>query len=228
MSSFYKTAAAVCLVALSGLQSAVADDNTYKFVAEEVTEADAYFAANLARNGKLPVQISAVARDDELIAALKKKVESKPQHTGQACEATHITSNLETIFHHAFDYKTGTTPDYLALLQNAIDSGLTVFNLVPAEERDTGLDGASREVARGNAENQTEKAVLFCELSPAVTSDKTPFDEEYFTGLASRTAQLSEMTEDDLKAPTNDGTAATAVPTVLAAGLVAMLTAVLV
>ncbi|CDJ45609.1 SAG family member [Eimeria brunetti] len=76
------------------------------------------------------------------------------------------------------------------------------------------------------AEPQVEKAVLFCDLDPPATEGKAPFDKEYFTALTARTTKLANMTEDDLKAPTNDGTTAAAVPTIMFASLVAILTAV--
>ncbi|CDJ54289.1 SAG family member [Eimeria brunetti] len=71
----------------------------------------------------------------------------------------------------------------------------------------------------------TEKAALFCELSPAAKADEAPFSEEYYDGLIARTDLLKHMTEDDLKAPSNDGIAPVALPAVLIAGFVAMLTA---
>ncbi|CDJ45604.1 SAG family member [Eimeria brunetti] len=78
----------------------------------------------------------------------------------------------------------------------------------------------------GEAQRTVEMSLLICDLDPPATRDKAPFDEDYFTGLIARTAQLADMTADDLKAPTNDGTAAAAVPTIMLAGFVAMLTAV--
>ncbi|CDJ54293.1 SAG family member [Eimeria brunetti] len=77
-----------------------------------------------------------------------------------------------------------------------------------------------------NDETSAEKAALFCELSPAAQADEAPFTEEYYNGLIARTASLKEMTEDDLKAPSNDGVAPGAIPAVLIAGFLAMLTAV--
>ncbi|CDJ45646.1 SAG family member [Eimeria brunetti] len=75
-------------------------------------------------------------------------------------------------------------------------------------------------------EELTNKAVLLCQLEPPATKNTAPFDEAYFTGLIARTTELANMTEEDLKAPTNDGTAVAAVPTILFAGLLAMLTAI--
>ncbi|CDJ45647.1 hypothetical protein EBH_0044460 [Eimeria brunetti] len=72
-------------------------------------------------------------------------------------------------------------------------------------------------------ETPTSKAVLLCQLEPAADRNTAPFDEDYFVGLIARKTELANMTEEDLKAPANDGTAAAAVPTILFAGLVAML-----
>ncbi|CDJ45619.1 hypothetical protein EBH_0013350 [Eimeria brunetti] len=176
------TGVAVCLVALYGLQSdAVGTTTTYEFKAVDVDE-DAYLAANLARNGKLPVRISEVAKDASLVSTLKEKVESQivgiqdNPATIDSCDALIKASNLADIFHHSFDYEQ--SPNYLKLLQAALDAGVQVFN------------------------------------------------EEYCNGLVARTAQLTDITEQDLKAPSSDGTATAAVSTILAACLTAMLTAV--
>ncbi|CDJ45615.1 hypothetical protein EBH_0008900 [Eimeria brunetti] len=163
--AFYKTAAAVCLVALSGLQTA-AGDTTYKFKAVDVDE----------------VHINEVVKDESVVSTLKKKVEPTPtvKQVGKASEnprdAVMEANNLKDIFHYTFNYTA--QPSYPELLQGALDAGLDVFK------------------------------------------------EEYFNALIARTAKLASMTEDDLKAPSNDGTAASAVPTILIAGLLAMLTAV--
>ncbi|CDJ45611.1 SAG family member [Eimeria brunetti] len=76
-----------------------------------------------------------------------------------------------------------------------------------------------------DTEAELKTAVLFCQLAPEATKNQAPFDEEYFTGLIARTAQLADMTADDLKA-TNGSAAAAAVPTIVFAGLVAMLAVV--
>ncbi|CDJ45610.1 SAG family member [Eimeria brunetti] len=76
-----------------------------------------------------------------------------------------------------------------------------------------------------NSETTVEMTLLICDLDPPATKGQAPFDEDYFTGLIARTAQLEDMTTDDLKT-TNDGTSAAAVPAFVLSGLVAMLTAV--
>ncbi|CDJ28253.1 uncharacterized protein EMH_0039260 [Eimeria mitis] len=209
MASFYKTAAAVCLVALGVLQSEAQQEKgngggeaaclvalgvlqsnaqqdpieggggstTYKFTVVNVDE-DAYLSANLARNGKLPVHISEVTKDESIVNELTAKVTAQEQPAADSCTAL-LTTKLKENFHYSFDYepKSETSPDYRQLLQKALDAGLTVF------------------------------------------------DEEYFNGLIERTTQLKDMTKDDLKNSVGNGPVATA-STILIAGLVAMLTAV--
>ncbi|CDJ27305.1 SAG family member [Eimeria mitis] len=359
MASLYKTAAAVCLVALYGLQSEAAEEaaKTYKFKVVEVDEG-VYLAANLARNGKLPVHISEVTKDEDLIAGVRKGVVDEQGTILQGpCNEMKIKSGLEA-FHHTFDYQDG--PNFRELLQAALDAGLAVFkekgypktddewqqiwandtsavlahllgsnstkigcvigkcvevttqppsddqerregsgggegnktevetdkaalfchlspaatrNKAPFEEKgypktddewqqiwanDTSAvlahllgsnstkigcvigkcvevttqppsdDQERREGSGGGEGNKTEvetdKAALFCQLSPAATKDKAPFDEDYFNGLIARTTALADMTKEDLKSAAGGGAATVALPTVLIAGLVAILT----
>ncbi|CDJ27906.1 uncharacterized protein EMH_0036000 [Eimeria mitis] len=175
MASLYRTAAAVCLVALSVLQAqAQGNTATYKFTVEKVDE-DAYVAANLARNGKLPVHISGVAKADNLVSSLTDKVKAATGAADATCSAL-IKDDLKAVFHRSFDYSEA--PNYRKLLQEALEDGLKIF------------------------------------------------DEEYFNGLITRTTELEDMTEDDLKVSVGNGVAAAAVPTILIAGFVAMLAAV--
>ncbi|CDJ34030.1 SAG family member [Eimeria mitis] len=126
MAPLYKTAAAVCLVTLCGLQTE-ASTPKHKFTVEHV-EADAYLAANLARNGKLPVHISEVTKEESLVSALEAKVSGDEPPTAEDCTAL-ITDKLKEDFHHSFVYDTEAkaSPDYRQLLQNALDEGLAVF-----------------------------------------------------------------------------------------------------
>ncbi|CDI74153.1 SAG family member [Eimeria praecox] len=73
---------------------------------------------------------------------------------------------------------------------------------------------------------QTNDAVLFCQLSPAATENQAPFDEDYFNALITRKTQLSDMTEEDLKLPSNGTSTAAALPAILVVGLAAMLATV--
>ncbi|CDJ45635.1 SAG family member [Eimeria brunetti] len=139
-------------------------------------------------------------------------------------------------------------PNYRKLLQAALDAGLTVFKTNGYQDKwdkiwasDAGaslahlLGSNSTKIGcvigkciqvvtqnesrvEGPTESPTGKGALFCELNPAAQKNQAPFEEEYFNGLIARTTQLTDMTEDDLKAPANGATVAAAVPTILAAG----------
>ncbi|CDJ45653.1 hypothetical protein EBH_0051120 [Eimeria brunetti] len=254
---FGKTAATACLVALSGLQSAAAGPPTYKFTVENVTE-EAYLAANLARNGKLLVQVNEVAREQSLENNLTGKLQEGDAITEGPCEQMQINTKLKNMFHQRFDYPSSTTPDYRQVLQDALKAGLAVFTDNKYPENDTAWEGIwdndagaslgyllgsnstqigcvigkcttvqpNDDEPSSSTETPTEKAVLFCELSPAALEDKAPFDEEYFNGLIARTALLKAMTEDDLKAPAENGTVGAVVPAIVIAGFASMLTAV--
>ncbi|CDJ45642.1 SAG family member [Eimeria brunetti] len=259
MASLCKTAAAVCLVALYGLQSdAAGKTTTYTFTPEVVDEAG-YLAANLVRNGKLPVHISTVTKSETIVSSLKTTVGSKTASkagedlSDTTCSGLMEGADLKDIFNHVFDYANG--PNYPDLLQTALNKGLEAFKKTDYQNQwekiwqdDAGANLAyllgansttigcvigkcTTETTEGSGERSsspklTGKAVLFCELKPPAEKGKAPFDGEYYDGLIARTAKLADMTEEDLKASSNDGTAAAAVPTILAAGFVAMLTAI--
>ncbi|CDJ45612.1 SAG family member [Eimeria brunetti] len=270
MAPLYKTATAICLVALSGIRSAAVASEVYKFEEVQVDDA-AYLAANLTRNGKLPVHIEEVTKDEGLVSSLQEKVKKaqtpvvqEREVTKESCEKLMVASNLkDTTFHYTFEYKD--PPNYSELLQEALKAGLEVFgNKYPSEwtsiwtadagaslayllwskstkigcvigkctkgaAPDDGVLGSKEGGAEGRVstgEASAVPAVLFCQLDPAPTKNQAPFDEEYFTGLIARTARLEDMTTDDLKAPTNDDTAAAALPTIMFAGLAAMIAAV--
>ncbi|CDJ36362.1 SAG family member [Eimeria mitis] len=128
MASFYRTAVAVCLVALGVLESeAQQGPATYKFTVVNVDE-DAYLSANLARNGKLPVHISEVKKDDSLVTALTEEVTAGAEPAAENCTAL-ITSELKARFHYSFDHEPESEAsfDYRQLLQKALEAGLTVF-----------------------------------------------------------------------------------------------------
>ncbi|CDJ34029.1 uncharacterized protein EMH_0058580 [Eimeria mitis] len=182
MASFYKSAAAACLVALCGLQSEATPVKTYKFSAVDVGEgkriSQAYLSVNLLRNGKLLIRISEVARDEDLVTTLKNQVVEGGALTDGTCDDMKIKSDLKEMFYRAFEYNTD-TPDYRQLLQEALNAGFDAFT------------------------------------------------EEYFNGLIARQTLLKDMTAEDLNVSVEAGfAAATAVPTVLTSGLLAMLTAI--
>ncbi|CDJ45624.1 hypothetical protein EBH_0018900 [Eimeria brunetti] len=206
MASFYKTAAALGLVALYGLQSGAADTTTYKFQAVDVDD-DAYFAAKLVRNGKLPVHIGEIEKDTSLVSGLKEKVapsaelEQPGRTSEESCKKVMEESGLKDIFHHAFPYKA--SPNYPGLFQEALDAGLTVFKDKGYQNKWNEIweidAGASLAYLLGSnstkigcvigkciqvqtpddgspTESATGDAFLFCQLSPAADKNKAPFE----------------------------------------------------
>ncbi|CDJ45605.1 SAG family member [Eimeria brunetti] len=230
--------AAVGLVASSGLQSVAGSQKTYKWTADPVTD-EAYFSVNLARNGKLPVHINEVKADAQLVDSLKTKKDlfySDFTGQGEADYRQLLQTSLEKGL-KVFEKKEypKTAEEWQQTWENAdfanlaylLNSNSTTVGCIIGKctGEETGTPGAAGPAGR-DADTTVEMAVLICNLHPAATKDKAPFDEEYFTGLIARTAKLTGMTADDLKAPTNDGTAAAAIPTIMLAGLLATLAAV--
>ncbi|CDJ34031.1 uncharacterized protein EMH_0058800 [Eimeria mitis] len=127
MAPIYTAAAALCLT-LCGLQAEANTTPKYKFKVVGVDE-DAYLAAKLARNGKLPVHISEITKEDTLITNLEGEVAGEGTATAENCTAL-ITAELKANFHYSFTYEAEAkaSPDYRQLLQKALDAGLAVFN----------------------------------------------------------------------------------------------------
>ncbi|CDJ45603.1 SAG family member [Eimeria brunetti] len=256
MTSFYKTITAVCLVASSGLQSVAGSSATYKWTAEDVTaEAylSVNLARNgklPVHINEVATDTQLVDSLKEIVA------DSEDTRTGQTCNELIKSKELKDLFYSVVksqgepDYRQllqasldeglkvfessgypstgdGWTTIWqdknfanLAYLLNSNSTkvGCVIGKCTAVQSPPQGPTG--RETG-----NQAEMAVLLCDLDPPATKNQAPFDEDYFTGLIARKAKLTDMTTDDLKA-TNDGTAAAAVPTIMFAGLVAMLTAV--
>ncbi|CDJ29170.1 uncharacterized protein EMH_0047430 [Eimeria mitis] len=252
MAPLYKTATALCLVGLFGLQSVAAGATKYKFKVVEVKD-DVYLPIRLARNGKITAKTKDVAKDTQLVTELQDEVEG----TGEATEATCaelIESTFKKIFHQTFDYTD--TPDYPKLVEEALKTGLnaigttypaqtptwqdiwkkkealSVLHLLGADSTKVGCTIAkcikSPEVdLLTEPESETPaKAVLLCELSPAAKENEAAFSEEYFKEISTRTTDLKSMTEEDLKDPIVTSSANAAVPTILTACLVAILAAI--
>ncbi|CDJ26994.1 uncharacterized protein EMH_0078230 [Eimeria mitis] len=140
------------------------------------------------------------------------------------------------------------TPNYRTLVQEALTTGLTEFGTTyPADASAWGkiwdkenlpsvlhlLGAKSTKVGCviGNCtktagEEAPTKSVLFCELSPAVADDEVVFGEEYFKELSTRKTELKDMKEEDLEDPIVTSSADAAVPSILTAGLVAILAAI--
>ncbi|CDJ45607.1 SAG family member [Eimeria brunetti] len=214
---------------------------------------------NLARNGKLPVHINEVSKDEKLVSSLMNILVVSGETDSQATCQTLFEGKeqLKNVFHHVLESQD--EPDYRQLLQASLNEGLEAFKNkeYPKTEGDwqkvwaneaganlayllsanstavgcvigkcTAVPNQPPAREQPDTETQGKTAVLFCQLDPAATKGQAPFGEEYFAGLIARTAQLADMSADDLKAPTNDGTAAAAVPTIVFAGFAAMLTAI--
>ncbi|CDJ45629.1 SAG family member [Eimeria brunetti] len=229
----------------------------YPELLQAALDADGYLAANLVRNGKLPVHVNEVAKDDNIVSTLTGTVNStEHEETGEeaevtiddTCTALVKKGKLTDIFHYTFTYQE--KPNYRELFQAALDAGLAIFKNPDYQnkwdaiwENDAGgslayLLGANsttigcvvaqctatKSAASGKnlPETTKGKALLLCKLNPEAEKNQAPFDDAYFDGLIARTAKLADMTEEDLKAATNDGTTAAALPTILTASFVAM------
>ncbi|CDJ27795.1 uncharacterized protein EMH_0034870 [Eimeria mitis] len=184
MASFYKTATAVCLVALGVLQSEAqqgsgrggGESTTYKFKVVEVDE-DAYLAANLARNGKLPVHISEVTKDESLVTDLAAEVTPEVPPTAENCTAL-ITPKLKARFHYSFEHDPNSESsfDYRQLLQEALEAGLKVFNeeyFNGLIERTTQLKDMTKDDLKnsvGNGPVATASTILIAGLVATLTA----------------------------------------------------------
>ncbi|CDJ45652.1 hypothetical protein EBH_0050010 [Eimeria brunetti] len=179
---------------------------------------DTYLAINLARNGKLPVRINDVETGDNLVTSVKGKIQEKGAGTTDGtCQEFAVKTELKNMFFHTFENTPETSPDYRKVLQEALTKGLSVFTeqkypKTSKEWEAIWAEEAGASLAHLLGSNSTH---IGCAIG----------SEEYFNGLIARTAQLGEMTPDDLKAPANDGTGTAVFPTILIASLVAMLTA---
>ncbi|CDJ26996.1 uncharacterized protein EMH_0078450 [Eimeria mitis] len=238
MAPLYKAAAAFCLVGLSWLQSGANASEQYKYQAVQVDE-DAYLTVKLARNGQISAKTSSVEKDATTVSALEKKVKANEDSPKESCEAL-LTGDLKTVFYYSFKYTE--KPDYRALVQEALNTGLEEFGTYPEEpsgwekiwENDEvhsvlhllGANSTKVGCVIGNcvktsATDTPIKSVLFCQLEPAATASDAAFSEEYFKEISTRKTELKSMTEDDLKSSAN-----AAVPSILTAGLVAILAAI--
>ncbi|CDJ32330.1 SAG family member [Eimeria mitis] len=221
MGPIFKGAAVVCLVALSGLQPA-AGDLQYQV---QVADKDAYTSVNLARVGQMSVRIGVLTENSDLAEGLKT--------TSPPTKKTKFVAQLP----ESEDQK------YRQAVQNALQAGLDVLTSYPENDVWTTFweDPAGANLARllwskstkvgcgvgtctGGEEARTpEQTVTFlvCQMEPAAEANTAPFDKEYYEALKERKTSLTEMTDEDLKAPVQGGAAA-AVPSLLVAGLTAI------
>ncbi|CDI74156.1 SAG family member [Eimeria praecox] len=252
MAPIYLTVAA-SLLAVTGLESVVADTSV-KFTVVDV-QGDAYTSANLARGGKLSVGVKTLAENAELITALKTKLGESTAVTGTACDGSmQIGPTLKEIFHAGFTYpQAGSSPNYREIIQKTLDSGIKVLkekspygstngqwttfwededganiaNLLGANSTQIGCAigrCTTVDTAQPKQVTVTNRAVLFCAIDPPTRKDTAPFDKQYYDALVGRTTPLADMTPDDLKA--SRGGSTVAVPSVLLAGMAAILAAV--
>ncbi|CDJ29612.1 uncharacterized protein EMH_0051220 [Eimeria mitis] len=252
MAPFYKTAAAFCLVGLFGLQCGAQTPATYKYEVAKVGE-DAYLTVNLARNGQISAKTSLVEKDTELVGTLETKVKADEAEPKASCDEL-LTEDLKKLFNVTVDNKDN--PDYRKLVQDALNTGLTDFGATyPADTSAWRniwgnakllsvlhlLGASSTKVAcviancvktagdvgvLSESDDAPEKSVLFCELKPAAAENEAAFSEEYFKELKERTTQLKDMKEEDLEDPIVTSSANVAVPSILTAGLGAILAAI--
>ncbi|CDJ32741.1 uncharacterized protein EMH_0077380 [Eimeria mitis] len=252
MAPFYKTATAFCLVGLFGLHSVAAGATEYKFEVVEVKD-ELYLTTNLARNGKISVRTSTVEKDTDLVSTLQAKVATEQTAQAATCE-TLIGDKLKKVFHHSFAYTT--TPNYPELVQEALNAGLeefgktypsgtsawqekwgkqkvhSVLHLLGASSTKIGcvigncVKKVEVPVHAKSDPDQPTTSVLFCELTPAATVDEAAFSEAYFKELIARETKIKDMTEEDLKDPIVTSSADAVVPSILTAGLVAILAAI--
>lgn len=243
MGPLFKTSA-LCLVALCGLQSATAS-KTLKFTVSDVGE-DAYTSINLARRGDLTVRINEVSRDSSNEESLKSLLNQASQAvSGSACSSMEFNQNVKPMLRVEFA-KTD-SPNYREIVQSVLTKGLALsqmstypsqWNTVWAQD-----DGANfakllwsqsdkvgcaiavcTEVESSPAsEEQSSRAFLVCKMTPAPTTDQAPFTEQYYNALKQRKTALKDMKEDDV---TSTGASSIAVPSVLLAGLVAIVATV--
>ncbi|CDJ27796.1 uncharacterized protein EMH_0034880 [Eimeria mitis] len=146
MSSIYKAVATVCFVALWGLHTTSAEDPyLYEVITEDVSE-EAYLAANLVRNGKLPVHIGNVVKDESLVTTLKRADQGAPAFIEGPCNEVTVKAGGLEMFHHIFDYHAN--PDYQAYLAaNLVRNGklpVHIGNVVKDESLVTTLKRADQ------------------------------------------------------------------------------------
>ncbi|CDJ37354.1 SAG family member [Eimeria tenella] len=223
--------AALCFMALCGLKSAHAAGGGGGSAASPTPVAagdDVYLALNLARRGRLAVRLNALTKQQTLVDSLLKSI---PTTVGNDCgKIDSVTSQTASGFVATFT----TEPNYKKLVQDALSAALKKmtkyptddkFNVAPWTDAEVAnilhvLSSASTEVGCAVTTKCASKQLLVCQMNPKLGTG-APFSEEFFKALQSRSDSIEDMTEADLKTGSNSGIVA--VPSVLFAGLVAML-----
>ncbi|CDJ26950.1 SAG family member [Eimeria mitis] len=246
MGPIFKGAAVVCLAALSGLQPAAGDLQFNVETADKgkhLLLGDAYTSLNLARVGHMSVRIGILTENSELAEGLKDAFTpaayAAPANTCEGAIAELKKTKFTAKLTESGDQK------YRQAVQKALEAGLNELQSYPDSEEkwrefwenadganlahllwtnSTGVGCAVGTCTQGGDQNRTAGtsiAFLFCEMKPAAVENKAPFDKEYYEALTERKTPLTQMTEEDLKVPVQGGAAA-AVPSLLVAGLTAI------
>ncbi|CDI74155.1 SAG family member [Eimeria praecox] len=211
----------------------------------------AAFCLALCIHCQLPVRINALTTDETLVTNLKQALNGTPSKvTGTSCTAMEVDDTFEkTKFYLNFTKESDKTPNYRQMVENVINNGLILMQTYPTTDQEWknfwGQPGGANmanllwansttigcavgvctEVTDGSSTQTTDKAILFCQMNPEPQQDKPPFSKDYYEALSQRETSLVDMTPEDLKAPSKGGSAV-AVPSVLLAGMAAILAAV--
>ncbi|CDJ26951.1 SAG family member [Eimeria mitis] len=203
MGPIFKGTAVVCLVALSGLKPAT---GALSFQAEEADNAAA-------------AEPSAEACE-ESIAKVKKThffaqlTDAEDQEYRQAVENA-LKAGLKEL--QSYPENDGEWTKFWAK-----PDGANLAHLLSSNSTKVGCAvGTCTQTSDELRTPETSITYLFCQMDPAAVKDKAPFDKEYYEALKERNTPLTEMTDEDLKAPVQGGAAA-AVPSLLVAGLTAI------
>ncbi|CDJ32892.1 SAG family member [Eimeria mitis] len=194
MGPIFRGAAAVCLVALSGLQPAAGD---LEFSVEKAGE-DAYTSVNLARVGQMSVRIGVLTENSTLVEGLDAKLQataSEPEPAATCDDA--IAKFKKTKF---VAQLTGADDDnYRQAVQDALTAGLEALPSYPEDGGWTTFwtkpDGANlahllssnstkvgcavgtcTEGAQEYRNSPTTVTFLVCQMDPAAEVDKAPFE----------------------------------------------------
>ncbi|CDJ65425.1 SAG family member [Eimeria necatrix] len=195
--------AALCFMALCGLKSAYAAEEGTPSPSPVAAGEDAYLALNLARRGGLSVRLNALTKQQTIVDTVVAKLTTLAgDDCGQVNSVTSATVSLRTTYPKDGKFTEAPWND------------TQVVNILHV------LWSASTEVGCAVTTKCTDKQLLVCQMTPK-GGNGVPFSEEFYKALVSRTDSIESMTEADLKTGSNSGSAA--VPSVLLAGLVAML-----
>ncbi|CDJ26995.1 uncharacterized protein EMH_0078340 [Eimeria mitis] len=224
MAPLYKTAAAFCLVGLFGLQCGAETPAKYKFEVVPVKD-DAYLTAKLARNGKISAKTNTVEMDSQTVSTLQEKVAAKTDGTDVTCEEFIVDALVSAYTTKGSNTYPKDTTAWQAIWEK--DGVPSLLHLLEASSTKIGcVIGKCVKQPDSSEGDDPTKATLFCELSPAAAEGQAAFSEEYFKELIARQDELKSMTEDDLKDPIVTSSADASVPSILTAGLVAILAAI--